>query len=800
MKPISAAYFDAWNRKDGRREMMQVQYKRRYWNGSAYVYEANWHILARDQWSQIGDIPYELDTPFLNVFKTTTPTIRLDNTFNQWISDASDPSVFAADAVATSGYDDHLTKFQIAYGYVLADGTTEYTNIFTGVMIEPVPSAKVGYAEAILSDNSILLDAADPTQIITTVTLENCSPATGDGVNKVFLTTSTGVYQITDVQVDGVSLVQGTDYNVSNASSSSQVIAATITFVNAPGNTKTVKVSLTKWKQGQKIEDVIGLLCDQAGIGSGQRTIQPALFPGGAAGQVKINTQAQWLAATLANVDALAVVNSIVLGAVLTNRDFETGDFTSWNAASNSVGNGSGSTSVQTSVVHSGTYAAKLTDVGPHTGPVTFTEYVQIVDGSGNIVATQTLSGGSGWQQGSITVPYASANLYYLRFLVSDSTGTYARITSVQSISAAGTNTTITFWWQSAGIINGFTGGRNLYIDDVYAHVATGTNGTALTAEIDLGAAPSSWGVLIASGSQNGGGWSFKTQTSTTSGSGYDALVPLNAANVPTSALKRYLKIQATLTPGSLPGHVYPQLDQILLNYTTSTVLISLVDFTSIGTTCWDAVQKLAQLCDYEVGFDTEGNFFFRTKIVSGSVVMKIDQENCIQDINNHRKGYDQVINASIITYGPYVNVYDGAVAGEASPTSEKRFGRVVQKEDWSNILLVNDVNIAKGRAQLLYQNNYLPKRRFRVVGDITPFIELADTLDVTYVDSPLLMDNIAGDPAEDVGQPGNVYSNPGQAGPAHNVIAMHMKCKVIAVNHKPDSGTGEMILQEILS
>jgi hypothetical protein len=194
-------------------------------------------------------------------------------------------------------------------------------------------------------------------------------------------------------------------------------------------------------------------------------------------------------------------------------------------------------------------------------------------------------------------------------------------------------------------------------------------------------------------------------------------------------------------------------------------------------------------MCDYETGFDPNGNFFWRSKTVASSSVLAIDQENAISDINDYHRGYDMVYNAAIITYGPYINTYDGAAAGEAAPTSEQRLGRIVQAEDWGSVLLAYDVNIAQGRARLIYTNNHLPRRRFRYVGDILPFIMLSDALTVTYVDSPLLRDNIAGDPMQ----------APGQAGTAQNVLALNMKVKVLAVNHKPDTDTGEMILQEVL-
>ena len=68
-KSVTSQFLDEVNRKNGAIYIQRVRYKRRYWNGSAYVYEAAYKILDDDTFGKIGPITWVNDFPKLNEFR-----------------------------------------------------------------------------------------------------------------------------------------------------------------------------------------------------------------------------------------------------------------------------------------------------------------------------------------------------------------------------------------------------------------------------------------------------------------------------------------------------------------------------------------------------------------------------------------------------------------------------------------------------------------------------------------------------------------------------------------------------------
>lgn len=785
MKSVSTKFLTEWAKRSNQAKIV-VRYCRNYWNGSAFVYERNpdnslkWTQINMLDYVDCGQIVWKLDTPKLNTFKASNVTLRLKNDLWQWLP-TNTAGIFGPDAVATQGYLPFLTMFQIQYGYVYADGSEELVNLITGVWVDENYDTQNRYVEVIVSGNEELLDLADAQEVSDTFTNETMSPSTGDGNNKVFTTSSTGVWFIdakTGISAGGSNKAQGADYTLSGLNQYNGVV--TVTFVTAPANGASMKATGKKWKTLSKIEDLIALLCTQAGIGASQRSIQPALFPGGTSQREIINTKAQWLAGTLTNTDAMIKPDSLALGYEITNADFETGDLTGWNATHSTRGNAS----VQGTVVHGGAHAASLgasADVG------TTTAYAAVTDSSGGSIAAQTtLSFGSGFQQGTLTVPSVGAGTYYLTFYLNVG-GEWTQIVSTLSISGGAGGTTLSFWYYLRGNISVGVS-ATLFIDDVVAH-GIAASGTWLSPEIDLGGAPAAWGALVPAGSLNGGTWSFETQTSTTSGSGYESLIALDGNGIPQSGLKQYLKIKVTLNGnnGSLSTDG-PVLNQIVLNFVSTIIQVAMANFS--GKTCLAAIERLAQLCDYEFGFDGSGNFFFRSKAVSTTPVFQVDQTNAIVRLSSLKNGYAKVINVGQVTYNEYYSQYDSSSAPETQPTSQQAYRSQILSEDDSDILLAYDPAIAGGRAQLIHDNNYRPRRECVADTYIMPFADLSDVHGVTYMDDPKMADNVLGDP----------YQLSGAAGPASLIPLNKVPMKAIGITFKPDLHMGQMIYQEALS
>ncbi len=783
MKDVTQGYIDAWARKDGKEAVVYLQYKRRYYNGSAYVYESNWTQMTMRDYFQVGQINWKLDVPLLNTIRASNVSLKLKNTDYEWVEQNTTSGIFKPDATATTGYDPFLMKWQVLIGYKrLNDGVIELATVFTGVAVDYIFDTQSGWAEVSVSGNEYLLQAADA-QLVSTAFSENLV-GTVNGSNKVFTSTSTGVWRVppTDGITDNsVDKIQGTDYTLSGLNTYNGVV--TVTFTTAP-TTGTPTINGDKWYTVQTIEALVAALCEQAGITAAYRTIAPAIIPG-VSSRITINAAAQWQAYALNNTDPYIIPDSIAIGYRITNNGFESGDFTGWTAENSSTAHVAASSSVQSSIVYSGTYAAKLginydSEVGSSSAYACFVQD----DGFeyGNVAITLT----GGWQQITLSPTPGAPTSVKLRIVVVAGSGAYSRITSSQYVSSGAGSSETTFW-----VHNGNSGTTINYrfalaVDDVSAHGMTDT-GDFTTTEFDLGAAPTGWGALVASGALNGGGWTFQTQTATSSGGSYSSLQDLDGDNVPQSPLRQFLKIKGLFTAAS-GGANGPVLASITLPFTTSVVQLAMADFS--GQTCFDAIQGLAQLCDYEFGFDGDGNFFFRAKSVSPTPIVTLNQNDGITRIIDFRPGYDAVINVGQVKYNDYYAEYNSSSLPEAAPSSQARFLTRVRSES-IGFLLVYDANLANGRAQLIHDNNCRTKRRSRIVSKIIPFADLSDVISYSYMDRPIQVDSVFGDP---VNQWPPVFGTP------MNVLARDVPGKLTGMMLDPNTLMGEYETQEVLS
>lgn len=793
-KTVSQGFLDAWGKKYGKNGKVYVQYKRRYWNGSSYVYEDTWTNLTMRQFSVSGQINMKLDTPLLNTIKSSNVALKLKNTDYQWLAENLTTGIFKPDLVATSGYHPFLTKFRIQFGYMISDGTFELVDLFTGVAIDWIFDTSSAEVEVQVAGNDFLLQAADAQLVSDAFIDEDCIPPTGDGSITAFTTTSLGVSYINQnggVTDDGVGQVQGTSYTLSNINVYNT--PATINFVVPPIAGHAIKSSGRSWKVLQRIEDLVGLLCDQANITSSYRTISPAVFPA-TSQTVTLDSQSDWQAGTLSNMDSVVEPGSITLGFQLSNLGFETGDYTSWVTNSIVPGGGTAMASVQNTVKRSGNYASAMEiQASSPTQWAGGTQHcrVSLYQVGVGVINVSEISPASSWTQISINVPGSiDPTMYHLFFQLYSLDGSSHELQSTQiytsqTVSAGSNDRIVTFWYQYKSGIS-VNPSLTLYVDDIEAH-GFDSPGTSLSAEIDLGAAPVAWGAITSSQTLHTGTMLIQTQTATISGGPYDALADLDINNVPTSALKRYLKIKATLT-STIDGAV---IDKIQLPFSSTAVTFAMANFS--GMTCFSAIQKLAELCDYEWGFDGDGNLFFRGKDAIGAPIVTIDQSRSISKIVDFRPGYDAVINNGQVisgNSGEYYSEYNSSSLPESSPTSQQTFLTQIRQDSYTQFLLAFDADISAGRAQLIHDNNYRSRRRARIVGKIIPHADVSDAITVTYMERPIDKDSIFGDP---------LRKWPYAFGIPSNFLLKNVNFKIIGAMIDPVACSGEYEIQEVL-
>lgn len=797
-KTVTQNFLNAWGKKYGKNGRVQVQYQLRYWNGAAYVYTGTWVTLGMRSFSLAGQIVMKLDVPLLNTIKSSNVSLRLKNTDYQWLPTNITTGIFKPDSTATLGYDPFLTKFRIQFGYQITGGTFEVLNMFTGVGIDFIFDTQSAEVEVVVSGNEYLLESADAQLVSDTFTAENCIPATGDGANKIFTTTSLGVSYVGSVTDAGVTQTQGSAYTVSNTNSYGQ--PATITFSVAPIAGHAIKSSGRSWKTLNTIDVLVGFLCDQAGITAGNRTIAPVIFPGGLSGRLTIDTQGEWAAGTvLTNISTTLIPGSIVADSKILVDDFSSA--AAWTAT------GPGTVSASGNILYVSNSPGAFEDASRayaySTGKYVFRALIPrscFVQFFSNVA---TVSGGI-----PQSVGYAIGNSFDELHLYRNDNGTFVDILDIGADTGVmrdfivtrdgsgnmsvygnglllGSVTDNNYTTNNYIILANISNHLTMQISNLYADPNAGVvTGIFESAVLDALSTPTAWGLLDRFETLNGGTTAYQTASST-DGMAFDAYVSISGGYIQ-SALKRYIKIKATIVQGTITTS--PEIQELVANFTTTTINLSMADFS--GKNCFTAIQDLTSLADYEFGFDGAGLFFFRSKTVSGSPVVVIDQSKAIARITDFRLGYDAIINVGQVTYGAYYNEYNSASLPESAPTSQARFLTKTLPQDLTSLLLANDVNIAAGRAQLIHDNNYLPKRRARLVGKIIPQLDLSDIITVSYFDRPILRDNIFGDPLQ---------KWPATFGTPTNILLRSVNFKVVGITADPVACTGEYDIQEVL-
>lgn len=842
---VSDEFKALWRQKVGTEIQHRVRYKRRYWNGAAFVHETDWKVLNQGQFSRIGVIPQQLDVPRQNIFRASVFSIFVPNTEHEWKQLTTAPSKFAADATATLGYKAHRSKVQVQTGYVLADGTTEWVTRFTGLLLRVRP-AGMAEAELIVTSNDLLLEQADAEEVSTTVTLENCIPAVGDGAVTEFESTSTGVDHPTDLQVNAVSQVEGSAYRSSNqneVASAGNTGRLKLDITPAPPAAQTVKVSLKKWLADQAIEDLIELLCDEAGIGSGNRTINPVLYAGGVSSSKTIDTQAQWAAGSvLTNIDTAAEDGSI-FGPWVLFDNFADGDIASNPAWAIQYENGNTTFTVESNKLRAFSggggspnqgfvQVASTQAVGAWLIKASLEYLSALSDLDQGVTYAFLLTGAApGGQLTGYGLAFKyDAGIYGNNRVVLERYDNQDFVLGTILADCGAVPSPGDHYWQitrnASGVMRVYMDGTlvgtatdNTYTSSAYMGVSinapfadstvqldiagiwksptidntTHSNAPAIfeSAEQDLLAAPIAWGTLDRTVELNGGTVVYKTAVASSSGGVYDAYVEIAADGQINSALKRYLKIRAEITPGTahLP-ETMPEVQKLVAHYSTDGVFIALANFR--GKTCAAAIERLTQIADYYRGFDEEGDFFFRSKVATGGALLHLTQDNGIVSVMEYDDGIpDRVYTIGRVRSGGFVASYSCADAGEAAPSPQDEHGDVVMDEDLDDILLANDADLRTARAQAIHDNNHEPPLRLRLMIWDIPWAQLTDILRISLYDDPLLRQTQMDDP---------LFSLDGRvaAGEAQNVLVRDTDMQILEYKFNPETNQAEVLVEAI--
>jgi len=239
----------------------QVNMLRRYWNGSAFVYDAV-PINITDDIKDVGNLAWNLDTEQLNIWRTAGINLTIDNSKGKYHINSF--------GYFPSPYTRKYTQFQIIIGYILDDGSKETVYCFTGVLdSDPVFQTKTFTINFPISGTDIILNKTNASIVSDSQT----DTGTWGGSLSLFdiYTTNTGVVAISSVVVDGVTLDPLYDYSVSSLNDFYNPAKITLNYSSSPIVSYSVIYRI--WKKNIAVIDALGQLLDAAGFDSSKRTI-----------------------------------------------------------------------------------------------------------------------------------------------------------------------------------------------------------------------------------------------------------------------------------------------------------------------------------------------------------------------------------------------------------------------------------------------------------------------------------------------------------------------------------------------
>ena len=233
------------------------------------------------------------------------------------------------------------------------------------------------------------------------------------------------------------------------------------------------------------------------------------------------------------------------------------------------------------------------------------------------------------------------------------------------------------------------------------------------------------------------------------------ALVPANQQIDHTSGYwvagtSRFLQVKTEMQTDEVkagsPGDVfpvgggdYPRVDDILVDYYTSTFSITMANMT--GLTAWDAIKQLAKMVDYEIGVSADGKFFFRQKRNTiASADLEVFEDDRLYKVSDKRIYWDRVKNVIKVTYGNYTKTVSPETELEDPPHSITKYGERIFEVSGGNLLAPPDHDLALGLAlnyfgiydvsQNLVSHKYPePRDGVRIKMKFLPRLDLSDAV-----------------------------------------------------------------------
>ncbi len=201
--------------------------------------------------------------------------------------------------------------------------------------------------------------------------------------------------------------------------------------------------------------------------------------------------------------------------------------------------------------------------------------------------------------------------------------------------------------------------------------------------------------------------------------------------------LSRYTEIRTVIYRTECEG-ASPEIYREFLKYAERNIsTIELADFT--GMTVRTAVEQLALITNCEVGVNSDGKYFVRSRNTSEVIDMELSDETNINGVDNINSGVDYIKNNIDITIGASRTVINSTSEQESRPHSIDKYGIKSYTIDSLQLIDQESNDFSYGIAQLYYDSNHDAKKQMRVCVQMLPQLELGDTVNVNFLIEPFV-------------------------------------------------------------
>lgn len=681
-----------------------------------------------------GSFAVKLDTNIYAKWDIGNFQVTFNNKFYQWREDYQ----YGYFPTGTQIYG---SRVKCEIGTMMADGTYEYIQFFTGTIGENY--------QFYVDKNTIQVTIYNDFEAWQYINAENISTLVEDeqltsGDNENYITAHNAVGIVSQVLKGetlgtAIELLPNTDYSISDLNTAGT--PATIKLETPTTGTQKIYCTYRYWETDKTIEDIVALLCDAAGIDAGDRVIEKVVFANNAKTE-----QAGMVSGGINFGFGLSSGDTVQTSqyAITFTAGFQ--DYIAEWARIIKSNTASAEAEINIAMPTYGTWATYLTG-----GRAT----IKILNSSGNGYAVfNDGAGGTLYRVtgATLTSIYTSATQIYLIkrtaagvfslysfdgteyavfHTVTDSTYLTDFVKITCSIIAAFGSVLGQLAYTQKLLADSFKK-ATLYDPDplplqflthegfIYPNFNSGT----LTAPGGFVKWGPLTGVISKQYDSSDYDIAFRDSDDGTTWGEWQS-ISLNQ-DVPSE--KEYLQISVLVKTPYPYGIIITNLK--LYAYTADTK-IPVVDFTGLDAD--NALTQLTAICAYETGFTSDGIFFFKSREQSQDIVRTFENRD-IYDFNAIESGIAQVFNTIDVEFGEYKYTSDSNSMGEASPTSIERYGARRKSISSGNFLPAANVDLAYAIAPTVYNILSTKREKVRFTCRLYPELQLSQKIKINYL------------------------------------------------------------------